>query len=65
MDARERALKFTESGGDLILDIEATIIKSTYDALLKKAQRDPDFCGRIDSAALHVLQPKSSMGLLN
>jgi beta-N-acetylhexosaminidase len=60
----DRAVKFVQAGGDMILTVDAGQAGSLAAALLAKAQRDPAFKALVDAAALRVLQAKQKQGLL-
>lgn len=60
----ERALRFIDAGGDMIVSktLQPTIAMAR--ALTSRAEADSGFRARIDAAALRVLTAKQSFGLL-
>jgi beta-N-acetylhexosaminidase len=60
----ERAVKFIDAGGDVVLTVTATPLPAMYSAVLGRARNDPSFRARVDRAALRVLNAKASEGLL-
>jgi beta-N-acetylhexosaminidase len=60
----ERAIRFIQAGGDIVLTVDATQAATMTAALLAKARLDPGFRQLVDAAALRVLEAKQTRGLL-
>ena len=60
----QRALDFLLAGGDFIVSKTAEATKAMVEALQARAASDPSFVGRLNDAALRVLEAKQSAGLL-
>jgi len=58
----ERATKFIDAGGDLILSVNFDDLEPMTVALAGKAKADPAFAAKVDAAALHVLAGKKLAG---
>lgn len=57
----QRAVKFVEAGGDMILVAHRSeIIAEMTNALISRAQEDPDFESMVDEAVLRILAAKPS-----
>lgn len=56
----ERALRFFEAGGTMLLCVDSGKTATMADALVKKASKDPVFARQIDQAALTVLEAKDA-----
>jgi beta-N-acetylhexosaminidase len=61
---RERAVRFVEAGGDVVLTADPLDIGPMHSALLSKAGSDPAFQNLVDTAATRVLVLKARNGLL-
>ena len=51
----QRAVKFVEAGGDLLLDIVPDDIPAERSALVAAAQADPSFAAKLRAAAVQVV----------
>ncbi|PWJ53026.1 beta-N-acetylhexosaminidase [Quadrisphaera granulorum] len=60
----ERATRFVEAGGTLVLTVDAAVAPTMLSALTDRAAADPAFAARVDEAALVALVAKSRAGLL-
>ncbi len=60
----QRAVRFVQAGGDLVLTVRSTDAQVMADALLAAAQGSPAFQARVTDAATHVLRSKYRAGLL-
>lgn len=60
----DRAIRFLVAGGDIALVKQRSLFEPMYDAVLAKANAEPDFRRRVDEAALRVLRLKLKAGLL-
>jgi len=60
----DRAVRFVQAGGDLVLTIRSSDAGPMSAALLAAAQKSPAFTDRVTDAATHVLQAKARAGLL-
>ncbi|MHA3703402.1 glycoside hydrolase family 3 N-terminal domain-containing protein [Jatrophihabitans sp. YIM 134969] len=60
----DRATRFVDAGGDLVLDVAPGQAPSLAAALVAKAQAEPAFAAKVRAAALRVLRLKASLGLL-
>ncbi|XAS70874.1 glycoside hydrolase family 3 N-terminal domain-containing protein [Micrococcaceae bacterium Sec5.1] len=54
----DRAINFFAAGGTMLLCADPGSIPAMYDAVLQKAQSEPDFRTKVDAAALTVLSVK-------
>lgn len=64
MPPGQRALDFLLAGGDLIVSRSAQATVAMVAALATRATTDPSFAGRVNEAALRVLEAKQAAGLL-
>jgi len=64
MPAGQRALTFLLAGGDLIVSKTAEATVAMIAAVKQRAASDSSFAGRVNDAALRVLEAKQSAGLL-
>ncbi|MBO1754124.1 glycoside hydrolase family 3 protein [Allobranchiibius sp. CTAmp26] len=62
--AANRAVNSLYAGVDLVLTVNPSVLPTMYDAILQRAQTDPWWESRVESAAWHVLMGKSQRGLL-
>jgi beta-N-acetylhexosaminidase len=62
--AGQRALDFLLAGGDLLVVRSAQATVAMVAAVQARAETDSSFAGRVDEAALLVLEAKQSAGLL-
>ena len=60
----ERAVRFVDAGGDIVLTVEASQAPVMSAALVERSTSDPGFKARLDSSVLRVLRAKLDMGLL-
>ncbi len=60
----ERGVDFIVAGGTMALCTNETLLPAMYNGIVAAAQGDPAFAGRVDAAALLVLQAKAAKGLL-
>jgi beta-N-acetylhexosaminidase len=60
-----RAVRFLAAGGTVVLTVDPDSLPAMYDAVLQRAQSDPDFLATVHEAAQHVLQAKQENGLLD
>lgn len=60
----DRATRFVDAGGDLVLDVAPNQAPDLAAALVAKAQAEPAFAQKVRAAALRVLRLKASLGLL-
>jgi beta-N-acetylhexosaminidase len=60
----DRAIRFLQAGGDLIISKTLGPAEEMASALVSKAARDPKFRARVSDAALRVLEAKERAGLL-
>ena len=60
----QRAVRFVEAGGDLVLTVVASQAAQMSAALVTRATTDRAFRALVDAAALRVLQVKQARGLL-
>ncbi|MEU7906817.1 glycoside hydrolase family 3 N-terminal domain-containing protein [Actinoplanes sp. NPDC049118] len=61
----DRAVRFVDAGGDLVLTIRPQNVGVMTAALLAAARRSPVFAARVADAAGHVLHAKYRAGLLS
>jgi beta-N-acetylhexosaminidase len=62
--AGTRAVRFVRRGGTVVLTVDPGTLPAMYDAVLDRAQTDPDFRAKVHDAAAHVLRAKQEAGLL-
>jgi beta-N-acetylhexosaminidase len=60
----QRAVNFVAAGGDLVLSIRSSDARAMRQALVTSAASSPAFRRRLDEAALHVLESKVRVGIL-
>lgn len=60
----DRATRFVDAGGTLVLTVDPELAPTMLDALVAKAQAEPAFAAEVDAAALVALEAKSRAGLL-
>ena len=60
----DRATRFVDAGGDLVLDVAPAQAAALAAALVAKAEAEPAFAQKVHDAALRVLRLKASLGLL-
>ncbi len=60
----QRAVRFIQAGGDLVLTVNAAVLPAMYDAVLAEARTDATFRRQVQEAAIHVLDVKRRRGLL-
>ena len=60
----QRALRFIDAGGDLVLTVDPLVVPAMYRAVLARAQTDAAFRARVDASATRVLRVKQAQGLL-
>ncbi len=61
----ERAVRFLEAGGTLMLTMDANAVGEMIDAVLARAESDPGFSATVDAAVRTALTAKAEAGLLN
>ena len=60
----ERAIRFIEAGGTLMLTMDAGAVDEMVDAVLARAEVDPAFAAEVDEAVRTALTAKARAGLL-
>jgi beta-N-acetylhexosaminidase len=60
----QRAVRFVEAGGDMVLTIRPPDAAAMAGALMDQVRKDPAFAARVAQAATHVVQAKQRAGLL-
>ncbi|MBT0767925.1 glycoside hydrolase family 3 protein [Kineosporia sp. J2-2] len=60
-----RAVRFVEAGGDLVLTVESSQVRTMMTALSSRARQDPDFAAQVEASATRVLELKDEAGLLS
>lgn len=60
----ERAVKFIEAGGDIVLTGDASVAPEMVEAIAEKADDDPEFAALVDASVQRVVELKDRMGLL-
>jgi beta-glucosidase-like glycosyl hydrolase len=61
----ERAVRYLEAGGTLMLTMDADLVTEMIDAVLARADSDPDFSATVDDAVRTALTAKARAGLLD
>ncbi|UOY02212.1 glycoside hydrolase family 3 N-terminal domain-containing protein [Blastococcus sp. PRF04-17] len=64
LDAGERAVRFLEAGGTMVLTVEPSIVAGMVDAVLARTATDPQFAEQVESAVATALTAKARAGLL-
>ena len=62
--AAQRAVRFVDAGGDIVLTGDASVAPAMLRALADQAAADPAFAKKVDAAVVRVLTLKERMGLL-
>ncbi|MBM7806990.1 beta-N-acetylhexosaminidase [Geodermatophilus bullaregiensis] len=62
--AGDRAVRFLEAGGTLVLTVDAGVWPTMADAVLARAEADPGFSATVDAAVRTALTAKARAGLL-
>ncbi|MCE0536738.1 hypothetical protein LWF15_14620 [Kineosporia rhizophila] len=60
----QRAVRFVEAGGDLVLTVEADLARPMMTALSSKAAKDEEFAAKVEASATRVLTLKLQAGLM-
>jgi beta-N-acetylhexosaminidase len=60
----ERAVRYLEAGGTLMLTMDANAVPEMIDAVVQRAESDPAFSARVDDAVRTALTAKADAGLL-
>lgn len=60
----ERATKFVDAGGDIVLTATPSQVPTMVEAMTTKADQDKDFATKLDASVTRVLTLKEDMGLL-
>jgi beta-N-acetylhexosaminidase len=60
----ERAIRFLEAGGTLMLTMDADLVTEMIYAVVERAESDPEFSARVDDAVRTALTAKARAGLL-
>ncbi|WP_448642050.1 glycoside hydrolase family 3 N-terminal domain-containing protein [Geodermatophilus sp. URMC 63] len=60
----DRATRFLEAGGTLVLTVDAGVLPAMVDAVLARAEADPAFSATVDAAVRTALTAKARAGLL-
>jgi beta-N-acetylhexosaminidase len=61
----EQAVRYLEAGGTLMLTMDADLVTEMIDAVLARAESDPDFSATVDAAVRTALTAKARAGLLD
>lgn len=59
----ERATKFVDAGGDIVLTARPDTVATMHQALTRRMAEDPDFAGKVSTAATRVMALKVKLGL--
>ena len=60
----ERAVRFLEAGGTLVLSVDGGLVPEMVDAVAARSQEDPAFAAVVDDAVRTALTAKAEAGLL-
>jgi beta-N-acetylhexosaminidase len=60
----ERAVRYLEAGGTLLLTMDADLVTELIDAIVVRAEADPAFSATVDAAVRTALIAKADAGLL-
>ncbi|MFD0867427.1 glycoside hydrolase family 3 N-terminal domain-containing protein, partial [Tessaracoccus lubricantis] len=61
----ERALRFFEAGGDLVINANPSVMRPMVTATLERADEDAEFADQVVESTSRVLRLKSSVGLVD
>jgi beta-N-acetylhexosaminidase len=61
----ERAVRFVAAGGDMVITVDAGLVRPMIDALVSRARRDKAFGAGLDRRVLRVLMLKQKQGLVS
>jgi beta-N-acetylhexosaminidase len=64
VDAGQRAVRFLEAGGTVVLTVDAGIVPEMVDAVLERSAADPAFAAVVEDAVGTALAAKARAGLL-
>jgi beta-N-acetylhexosaminidase len=64
VDAGQRAVRFIEAGGTMVLTVDAAIVPDMIDAVLARSAADPQFAAQVEAAVTTALTAKARAGLL-
>ena len=64
VDAGDRAVRFLQAGGTMVLTVEPAIVPEMVDAVLERCAADPAFASTVDAAVRTALTAKADAGLL-
>lgn len=59
----ERATRFIDAGGDLVLTVDPGVVPEMVSAVAAKMEADPVFAAKVDAAVLRILAAKKVRGL--
>jgi beta-N-acetylhexosaminidase len=62
--AGDRAVRFLDAGGTLVLIVQADPLQQMIDAVVQRSAADPQFAARVDDAVRTALTAKAQAGLL-
>ena len=62
--APQRAVRFIDAGGDIVLTGDASVAPAMIAAVKAKAADDPAFAAKVDASVQRVVTLKERMGLL-
>jgi hypothetical protein len=60
----ERAVRYLQAGGTLMLTMNPGLVTEMIDAVLARAEADPAFSATVDAAVRTALTAKADAGLL-
>lgn len=63
ISSADRATRFVQAGGDMILIVDPSVLPAMYDAVLAQAQSDPSFAAQVDASVTRILAAKRNAGL--
>jgi beta-N-acetylhexosaminidase len=63
VSAGQRAVKFVQAGGDIVLTVKPSTVPAMTHALIERAGKVPAFKKKVNQAALRVLRAKHEVGL--
>jgi beta-N-acetylhexosaminidase len=64
VDAGQRAVRFIEAGGTMVLTVDPAIVPDMIDAVLTRSAADPQFAAQVEAAVTTALTAKARAGLL-
>lgn len=65
VDPGERGVRFLAAGGDVIINADPQLVEPMSQAIIARAQEDPEFAQAITASAARVLTLKNDLRMLD